>query len=163
MRFCGPFTAGILFSVGSLWRMRMMLEDTKFVRTPRTSLIRRSCAIFGYMIATLILNYAETTGNIWDDLWKLSVTAGTTAEHRKDSTQEHRGIALQHVYFVRNNLSYVTTTPKHTSQEILSGGTWYSPLGQILWYRLLISVKGIRKMICDSRKEPTICMALEYT
>ena len=37
---------GTIVSVGSLGRASMMLEDPKFVRTPRTSLTRRFRALF---------------------------------------------------------------------------------------------------------------------
>ena len=53
MRFCvlgELFTARSLARtivlVGSLGRASMILEDLKLVRTPRTSLTRRSCTLF---------------------------------------------------------------------------------------------------------------------
>ena len=44
--FTAGSPAGTKVSVGSLGRASMMLEDPKLVRTPRTSLTRRFCALF---------------------------------------------------------------------------------------------------------------------
>ena len=44
--FTAGSPAGTKVSVGSLGRASMMLEDPKLVKTPRTSLTRRFCALF---------------------------------------------------------------------------------------------------------------------
>ena len=44
--FTAESPAGTIVSVGSLGRASMMLEDPKLLRTPRTSLTRRFCALF---------------------------------------------------------------------------------------------------------------------
>ena len=44
--FTAGSPAGTKVPVGSLGRASMMLEDPKLVRTPRTSLTRRFCALF---------------------------------------------------------------------------------------------------------------------
>ena len=44
--FTAGSPAGTKVSVGSLGRANMMLEDPKLIRTPRTSLTGRFCALF---------------------------------------------------------------------------------------------------------------------
>ena len=69
MQFCvlsKLFTAGsptgTIVSVRSLGEQELMLENLKLERTPRTSLTRRSCAIFECVITSIffsmILTYA---------------------------------------------------------------------------------------------------------
>ena len=137
-----------------------MLDYSKLVRTPRTSLIRRSCALFWCMITTSILNYTVTTGiSNYDARRKVSVTAGETVNRRKNRNQEHHGLALHHEFFVRNNSRYATQ--RSTTQENPDTGSMEFPFGRILRYRLLISIKGLQKLFVIGERNVRICGALE--